>query len=105
MGEVQTSENMTSRGLVVTIVELEKDNLWLLLQRQALQEKSEDKDEDKPKALRETICLRIGKAGCPKRWCQSMVVVLMVERASKGEEVGHSYTPSLVCPCSSVAPV
>ena len=88
-----------------TIVEFEKDNLWLLLQRQALHEKSEDKDEDKPKSLVETICLRIGKARCPKQWSQSKAVVFIVEKAIKGEEVGHSYTPSLVCPFSSVAPV
>ncbi len=51
------------------------------------------------------MCLRIEKAGCPKWWCQSKDVVFIVEKAVKGEEVGHSYTPSLVCPCSSIDPV
>ena len=79
--------------------------MWLLLQRQALHEKSDDREEDMPKELLETICLRMGKAGCPKRWCQSEDVVFVAEKAIKGEEVGHSYTPSLVCPLSTVAPV
>ena len=51
----------------------------------------------------------MGKVGWPKRWCQFDDVVLTWEKARIGEEAGcaagHSYTPSLVLPVKSIAPV
>ena len=58
--------------------------------KQALHAKFGDKEKDKPKLFLETICLRIGNVGCSNIWCQSKVVVFIVENAIKGEEVGHS---------------
>ena len=37
MGKVQTSDKAISSGVVVVRVEIENGNLWLLLDRQALQ--------------------------------------------------------------------
>ena len=51
----------------------------------------------------------MGKAGWPKQWCQFDDVVLTWEKARIGEEAscaaGYSYTPSLVLPVNSIAPV
>ena len=50
----------------------------------------------------------MGEAGCPKRWCQLMEVVLVVENARIGVDTGlaagHSYTPSLVLPWNRISP-
>ena len=69
MGEVQTSEKIIWRGCVDTSDEVEKGNLWLLLQRHAVHEKSFSIEEDDSKQELERICCKIGRAGCPKQWC------------------------------------
>ena len=47
------------------MIALKNDNLWFLLHRHALQEKSKEIDEDEPSLLMETMCFKIEKAGCP----------------------------------------
>ena len=90
IGEVQTSKKIVSRGWEETIVDRENDNLWLLLHKQALHEKLEDKEEDKSSLLLETICFKIGKTGCPNLWCHSDKDVLMLEKASNGGDTDYS---------------
>jgi len=55
------------------------------------------------------MCFKIGNAGCPKRLCQVVHVVLVVEKARSGGDcglkAGHSYTPSLTLPWKRIAPV
>ena len=47
------------------MVDLENDNLWLLLLKQALHGKLLDNEEKKSSLFLETIYFRILKAGCP----------------------------------------
>ena len=47
------------------MVDLENDNLWLLLLKQALHGKLLDNEEEKSNLFLETICFRILKVGCP----------------------------------------
>ena len=44
-------------------MDLVNDNLWFLLQWQALQEKSDDIEESRPRLLLETMCFRMEKVG------------------------------------------
>jgi len=62
-------------------------------------------EEENSSLFLETIYFRILIAGCPNLWCHSDKDVLLLEKASKGEDTDHSYTSSLVLPFRSVAPV
>ena len=105
MEEVQTSEKIIWRVCVDTSDEVEKGNLWLLLQRHAVHEKSFGIEENDSKQELDIIYCKIGRAGCPKRRCQLIDVVLAVENARIGFlGAVHSYTPSLVLPWNRIAP-
>lgn len=76
-----------SKGCVDCKVDEPKGNLCILLIKQALQGLVKEA-VDKGKANFEIIVLRIGKAGWPKRECQSEIEVLITEaKASDGGEV------------------
>jgi hypothetical protein len=87
------------------MVELKKESLWLLLQWHALQEKFKVLEEDKSSLFVEMTCFKIGKAGCPNLWYYLEEVVLTMEKANGGEDIGHTYIPSLALPIKSVAPM
>ena len=79
--------------------------VWLLLQWHALQEKCKRLEDDKSRLFVEMTCFKIGKTWCPNRWCHFDELVLTLEKASRGDDTDHSYTPSLVLPFKSVAPM
>ena len=69
-GEIQTSMKMISSGWEDITVECKKGNLWLLLERHALQLTSEGTNDVELKLLEDKIRLSIWTDGCPNLLCQ-----------------------------------
>lgn len=86
-GEVHASENIFSRGCEEMSDVVEKDNLWLLLQLQALHKNSFEIGDDKSKWLLEIMCFKTGNTGWPNLWCQLKELVLTLEKVRIGIEV------------------
>ena len=108
IGEAQTLEKTIFSGEVLVSVEIEKGNLWLLLQWQALQWRVSLQEFDSSSLNDNTICLRIRGEEWPSLWCHSDEVVLMDEKESNSDvwmSLGHSYTPFLLWPCKRISPV